>query len=135
MSIGKITQIIGAVIDVEFPSDSIPKVYNALHVTKANLTLEVQQQLGDNVVRAIAMGGSEGLQRGLEVTNTGKSITVPVGTKTLGRIMNVLGEPIDNAGAIKNLRLLNCLLYGVMIMTINCLNMPIKSFKYNCNIC
>ena len=100
MSIGKITQIIGAVIDVEFPSDSIPKVYNALHVTKANLTLEVQQQLGDNVVRAIAMGGSEGLQRGLEVTNTGKSITVPVGTKTLGRIMNVLGEPIDNAGEI-----------------------------------
>jgi len=67
MSIGKITQIIGAVIDVEFPSDAIPKVYNALHVTKANLTLEVQQQLGDNVVRAIAMGGSEGLQRGLEV--------------------------------------------------------------------
>ena len=100
MSIGKITQIIGAVIDVEFPSDSIPKVYNALHVTKANLTLEVQQQLGDNVVRTIAMGGSEGLQRGLEVTNTGKAITVPVGTKTLGRIMNVLGEPIDNAGEI-----------------------------------
>ena len=100
MSIGKITQIIGAVIDVEFPSDAIPKVYNALHVTKANLTLEVQQQLGDNVVRAIAMGGSEGLQRGLEVTNTGKAITVPVGTKTLGRIMNVLGEPIDNAGEI-----------------------------------
>ena len=67
---------------------------------EANLTLEVQQQLGDNVVRAIAMGGSEGLQRGLEVTNTGKAITVPVGTKTLGRIMNVLGEPIDNAGPI-----------------------------------
>ena len=100
MSIGKITQIIGAVIDVEFPSDSIPKIYNALHVTKANLTLEVQQQLGDNVVRAIAMGGSEGLQRGLEVTNTGKSITVPVGEKTLGRIMDVLGKPIDNAGDI-----------------------------------
>jgi len=100
MSIGKITQIIGAVIDVEFPSDSIPKIYHALHVTKANLTLEVQQQLGDNVVRTIAMGGSEGLQRGLEVTNTGKAITVPVGTKTLGRIMNVLGEPIDNAGEI-----------------------------------
>ena len=100
MSIGKITQIIGAVIDVEFPSDSIPKIYNALHVTKANLTLEVQQQLGDNVVRTIAMGGSEGLQRGLEVTDKGKAITVPVGTKTLGRIMNVLGEPIDNAGEI-----------------------------------
>ena len=100
MSIGKITQIIGAVIDVEFPSDSIPKIYNALHVTKANLTLEVQQQLGDNVVRTIAMGGSEGLQRGLEVTDKGKAITVPVGTKTLGRIMNVLGEPIDNDGEI-----------------------------------
>jgi len=100
MSTGKITQIIGAVIDVEFPSDAIPKVYNALNVTKTNLTLEVQQQLGDNVVRAIAMGGSEGLQRGLEVTDTGKAIVVPVGTKTLGRIMNVLGEPIDNAGEI-----------------------------------
>jgi F-type H+-transporting ATPase subunit beta len=100
MSIGKITQIIGAVIDVEFPSDAIPKVYNALHVTETNLTLEVQQQLGDNIVRAIAMGGSEGLKRGLEVTNTGKSITVPVGEKTLGRIMDVLGNPIDNAGDI-----------------------------------
>ena len=95
MSTGKITQIIGAVIDVEFPSDAIPKVYNALNVTKTNLTLEVQQQLGDNVVRAIAMGGSEGLQRGLEVTDTGKAIVVPVGTKTLGRIMDVLGNPID----------------------------------------
>ena len=102
MSTGKITQIIGAVIDVEFPSDAIPKVYNALNVTKTNLTLEVQQQLGDNVVRAIAMGGSEGLQRGLEVTDTGKAIVVPVGTKTLGRIMNVLGDPIDNAGDIGN---------------------------------
>ena len=100
MSTGKITQIIGAVIDVEFPSDAIPKVYNALNVTKTNLTLEVQQQLGDNVVRAIAMGGSEGLQRGLEVTDTGKAIVVPVGTKTLGRIMDVLGNPIDNAGEI-----------------------------------
>ena len=100
MSTGKITQIIGAVIDVEFPADSIPKVYDALHVTATNLTLEVQQQLGDNVVRAIAMGSSEGLKRGLDVTNTGKAIQVPVGTKTLGRIMNVLGEPIDNAGDI-----------------------------------
>lgn len=100
MSKGKITQIIGAVIDVEFPSDSIPKVYDALNVTSTNLILEVQQQLGDNVVRAIAMGSSEGLKRGLEVTNTGKAIQVPVGTKTLGRIMNVLGEPIDNAGEV-----------------------------------
>ena len=100
MSTGKITQIIGAVIDVEFPADAIPKIYHALHVTATGLTLEVQQQLGDNVVRAIAMGGSEGLKRGLEVTNTGKAITVPVGTKTLGRIMDVLGKPIDNAGDI-----------------------------------
>ena len=100
MSTGKITQIIGAVIDVEFQADSIPKVYDALIVTKTNLTLEVQQQLGDNIVRAIAMGSSEGLMRGLEVTSTGEAIKVPVGTKTLGRIMNVLGEPIDNAGDI-----------------------------------
>nr|MCH9711725.1 F0F1 ATP synthase subunit beta [Pseudomonadota bacterium] len=100
MSSGKITQIIGAVIDVEFPSDSIPNIYDALTVTETNLTLEVQQQLGDNTVRAIAMGGSEGLKRGIEVTNTGAPIQVPVGTKTLGRIMNVLGDPIDNAGEI-----------------------------------
>ena len=98
MSSGKITQIIGAVIDVEFPSDSIPNIYDALTVTETNLTLEVQQQLGANTVRAIAMGGSEGLKRGIEVTNTGSPIQVPVGTKTLGRIMNVLGDPIDNAG-------------------------------------
>ena len=100
MSKGKITQIIGAVIDVEFPADAIPKVYNALHVTATNLTLEVQQQLGDNIVRTIAMGGSEGLKRGLDVIDTGKAITVPVGVKTLGRIMDVLGKPIDNAGEI-----------------------------------
>ncbi|HAD99351.1 MAG TPA: F0F1 ATP synthase subunit beta, partial [Gammaproteobacteria bacterium] len=100
MSNGKITQIIGAVIDVEFPADSVPSIYNALIVTETSLTLEVQQQLGDNVVRAIAMGGSEGLKRGLEVSDTGVPIKVPVGTKTLGRIMNVLGEPIDNAGDI-----------------------------------
>lgn len=100
MSSGKITQIIGAVIDVEFSADSIPNIYDALIVTETGLTLEVQQQLGDNTVRAIAMGGSEGLKRGIEVTNTGAPIQVPVGTKTLGRIMNVLGEPIDNAGEI-----------------------------------
>ncbi len=100
MTTGKITQIIGAVIDVEFPADNIPKVYSALNVNATGLVLEVQQQLGDNVVRAIAMGSSEGLRRGLEVTNTEAAIKVPVGTKTLGRIMNVLGEPIDNAGAI-----------------------------------
>ncbi len=100
MSIGKITQIIGAVIDVEFSADNMPKIYDALKVLETGLTLEVQQQLGDHIVRAIAMGGSEGLKRGLEVTNTGEPIKVPVGVKTLGRIMNVLGEPIDNAGEI-----------------------------------
>ena len=100
MSNGKITQIIGAVIDVEFSENNIPSIYDALVVTETGLTLEVQQQLGDNVVRTIAMGSSEGLKRGLEVANTGAAIKVPVGTKTLGRIMNVLGEPIDNAGDI-----------------------------------
>ena len=100
MSSGKIIQIIGAVIDVEFPADSIPNIYDALIVTETGLTLEVQQQLGDNKVRAIAMGGSEGLKRSIEVTNTGAPIQVPVGVKTLGRIMNVLGKPIDNAGDI-----------------------------------
>jgi F-type H+-transporting ATPase subunit beta len=100
MSTGKITQIIGAVIDVEFTEGNIPKIYDALTVEATNLTLEVQQQLGDNTVRAIAMGGSEGLKRGLEVQNTGAAINVPVGEKTLGRIMDVLGNPIDNAGEI-----------------------------------
>ena len=98
---GKIVQIIGAVIDVEFPSDKIPRVYDALAVAGgSSLVLEVQQQLGDGVVRTIALGASEGLRRGLVVTNTGKSITVPVGQKTLGRIMDVLGNPIDEAGPI-----------------------------------
>jgi len=100
MSAGKVVSIIGAVIDVEFPRDNIPKVYDALRIESAGLTLEVQAQLGDGVVRAIAMGSSEGLKRGLEVTNTGSAITVPVGLKTLGRVMNVLGEPIDEAGPI-----------------------------------
>ena len=93
MSSGKIVQIIGAVIDVEFPRDQIPKVYDALKLDDVDLTLEVQQQLGDGVVRAIAMGPSEGLRRGLAVTGTGKGISVPVGTGTLGRIMDVLGHP------------------------------------------
>ncbi|TVQ70472.1 MAG: F0F1 ATP synthase subunit beta [Oceanospirillales bacterium] len=100
MSSGRIVQIIGAVVDVEFPRESIPKVYDALHVTKTGLTLEVQQQLGDGVVRAIAMGQTEGVSRGLEVENTGAPISVPVGTATLGRIMDVLGNPIDEAGPI-----------------------------------
>jgi len=100
MSAGKVVEIIGAVIDVEFPRDSIPKVYDALKIESAGLTLEVQAQLGDGVVRAIAMGSTEGLKRGLEVVNTGAAITVPVGQQTLGRVMNVLGEPIDEQGPI-----------------------------------
>jgi F-type H+-transporting ATPase subunit beta len=100
MSNGRIVQIIGAVIDVEFPRDSVPKVYDALTVTEKGLTLEVQQQLGDGVVRAIAMGASEGLSRGLAVENTNAPISVPVGVETLGRIMDVLGNPIDEAGPI-----------------------------------
>ena len=100
MSNGKIVQIIGAVVDVEFPQDSVPKVYDALTVQSSGLVLEVQQQLGGGVVRAIAMGASEGLRRGEEVSNTGEGIKVPVGVATLGRIMNVLGEPIDEVGPI-----------------------------------
>jgi len=100
MSAGKVVSIIGAVIDVEFPRDSIPKVYDALRIESASLTLEVQAQLGDGIVRTIAMGSSEGLKRGVEVVNTGAAISVPVGMKTLGRVMNVLGEPIDEAGPI-----------------------------------
>jgi F-type H+-transporting ATPase subunit beta len=100
MSTGTIVKIIGAVVDVEFPRNAIPKIYDALHLEDRDLTLEVQQQLGDGVVRAIAMGSSEGLKRGLAVSNTGQPIAVPVGEKTLGRIMDVLGTPIDNAGPI-----------------------------------
>ena len=100
MSTGKIVQVIGAVVDVEFAKESIPQVYDALKVDDANLTLEVQQQLGDGIVRAIAMGSSDGVKRGFEVTNTGAPISVPVGEKTLGRIMNVLGDPVDEAGPI-----------------------------------
>lgn len=100
MSQGKIVQCIGAVIDVEFSRDSLPKVYDALIMEGSELTLEVQQQLGDGVVRTIALGSSDGLRRGMMVQNTGKQITVPVGTKTLGRIMDVLGRPIDEMGDI-----------------------------------
>ena len=100
MSSGRIVQIIGAVIDVEFPRDGVPKVYDALTVDGTETTLEVQQQLGDGVVRTIAMGSTEGLKRGLNVTDSGEPIQVPVGTKTLGRIMDVLGRPIDEAGPI-----------------------------------
>ena len=100
MSTGTTVQIIGAVVDVKFPSDAIPHIYHALLIDEVNTTLEVQQQLGDGVVRTIAMGSSEGLKRGMSVSNTGEPITVPVGEKTLGRIMDVLGRPIDNAGDI-----------------------------------
>jgi F-type H+-transporting ATPase subunit beta len=100
MSSGRIVQIIGAVIDVEFPRDQVPNVYDALVVDDKGLTLEVQQQLGDGVVRAIAMGSSEGISRGLGVKNTAAPISVPVGIETLGRIMDVLGNPIDEKGPI-----------------------------------
>ena len=100
MSSGRIVQIIGAVIDVQFPRDTVPKVYDALQVEGKATTLEVQQQLGDGVVRTIAMGSTEGLSRGLNVTDTGAPISVPVGLETLGRIMDVLGNPIDERGAI-----------------------------------
>ena len=108
MSQGKIVQCIGAVVDVEFPRDQIPKVYDALvvqddstSVAEKGLTLEVQQQVGDGVVRTIAMGSSDGLRRGMAVLNSGNQITVPVGHGTLGRIMDVLGRPIDDAGEVK----------------------------------
>ena len=100
MSAGNIVEVIGAVVDVEFPRDSVPKVYDALKVNDAGLTLEVQQQLGDGIVRTIAMGSTDGLRRGLSASNTGAPISVPVGAKTLGRIMNVLGEPVDEKGSI-----------------------------------
>ena len=97
---GKIVQCIGAVVDVEFPRDQMPKIYDALKLEGTALTLEVQQQLGDGVVRTIALGSSDGLRRGLMVSNTGKPITVPVGKATLGRIMDVLGNPIDERGPV-----------------------------------
>ncbi len=100
MSQGKIVQIIGAVVDVEFPRSDVPKVYDALKVENTAITLEVQQQLGDGIVRAIALGSTDGLKRGLVATNTGRAISVPVGAGTLGRIMDVLGNPIDEAGPV-----------------------------------
>ncbi|HBN54303.1 F0F1 ATP synthase subunit beta [Stenotrophomonas sp. MYb238] len=100
MSQGKIVQIIGAVVDVEFPRSDVPKVYDALKVENTDITLEVQQQLGDGIVRAIALGSTDGLKRGLVANNTGRAISVPVGAGTLGRIMDVLGRPIDEAGPV-----------------------------------
>ena len=100
MSAGNVVEVIGAVVDVEFPRDSVPKIYDALKLDDKGLTLEVQQQLGDGIVRTIAMGTTDGVRRGETVTNTGEAIRVPVGEKTLGRIMDVLGNPVDNAGEI-----------------------------------
>ncbi|WP_140909419.1 F0F1 ATP synthase subunit beta [Cognatiluteimonas lumbrici] len=99
---GKIVQIIGAVVDVEFPRDQVPQVYDALKVRDTEITLEVQQQLGDGVVRSIALGSTDGLRRNLVAENTGRAISVPVGEGTLGRIMDVLGRPIDEAGPVKS---------------------------------
>ena len=101
-AVGKIVQCIGAVVDVEFPRNQMPKIYDALKLEGSALTLEVQQQLGDGVVRTIALGSSDGLRRGIEVKNTGAPITVPVGPATLGRIMDVLGSPIDERGPVSN---------------------------------
>jgi len=100
MSSGQIVQIIGAVIDVEFPRETVPQVYDALTVDNTEITLEVQQQLGDGIVRTIALGSTEGLKRGLNVVDTGAPVSVPVGHETLGRIMDVLGRPIDERGPI-----------------------------------
>ena len=101
METGKVVEIIGAVIDVQFPREAMPNIFDALLIEDGDLTLEVQQQIGDGIVRTIAMGTTDGLKRGLDVKNTGAPISVPVGDKTLGRIMNVLGQPVDNAGPIK----------------------------------
>jgi F-type H+-transporting ATPase subunit beta len=105
---GKIVQCIGAVIDIQFPRDNMPKIYDALKLVEdgsksfaeKDLTFEVEQQLGDGVVRTIAMGSSDGLRRGMKVTNTGSPISVPVGPATLGRVMDVLGRPIDERGPV-----------------------------------
>jgi F-type H+/Na+-transporting ATPase subunit beta len=102
MADGKIVQCIGAVVDVEFPRNAMPKVYDALKMAGSDLTLEVQQQLGDGIVRTIALGTSDGLRRGMAIQNTGKPIMVPVGKATLGRIMDVLGNPIDECGVVSH---------------------------------
>ena len=104
MNQGTIVQCIGAVVDVEFPRDQIPEIYDALKLDEIGLTLEVQQQLGDGVVRTIALGSSDGLRRGMKVDNTKAPITVPVGVETLGRIMDVLGRPIDERGPVASVK-------------------------------
>ena len=101
MSSGNVVEIIGAVVDVQFPRDKMPKVYDALTIESFGLTLEVQQQLGDGIARTIAMGSTDGLQRGAEVAGTGAPISVPVGVNTLGRIMDVLGNPVDEKGDVE----------------------------------
>ncbi len=100
MSSGDVVQVIGAVVDVKFSTDAVPKIYDALNIDNSDIVLEVQQQIGDGVVRTIALGSTDGLRRGMTVINTGEGIKVPVGQETLGRIMNVLGEPIDDSGPI-----------------------------------
>ena len=100
MSSGDVVQVIGAVVDVKFATDAVPKIYDALNIDNSNIVLEVQQQIGDGVVRTIALGSTDGLRRGMVVKNTGEGIKVPVGLETLGRIMNVLGDPIDDMGPI-----------------------------------
>ncbi|KTD66355.1 F0F1 ATP synthase subunit beta [Legionella spiritensis] len=100
MSVGTVVEVIGAVVDVEFPRENVPKINDALNLVDGNLVFEVQQQLGDGVVRTIAMGSTDGLKRGVQAKNTGKPIQVPVGKKTLGRIMDVLGRPVDEKGDI-----------------------------------
>lgn len=103
MSLGTVVEVIGAVVDVEFPRDNVPKINDALKLVDSdlNLVFEVQQQLGDGVVRTIAMGTTEGLRRGVKAENTGEPIRVPVGKSTLGRIMNVLGHPVDGGAPIE----------------------------------
>ena len=100
MSSGDVVQVIGAVVDVKFATDAVPKIYDALNIDDSDIVLEVQQQIGDGVVRTIALGTTDGLRRGMQVSNTGEGIKVPVGLATLGRIMNVLGDPIDERGPI-----------------------------------
>ena len=102
MADGKIVQCIGAVVDVEFPRNAMPKVFDALKMAGSELTLEVQQQLGDGIVRTIALGSSDGLRRGMTIKNTGQPIMVPTGKATLGRIMDVLGNPIDECGPVSH---------------------------------
>lgn len=103
-NIGTVVQIIGAVLDIRFPADSLPKLLNAIEIDNngSRLVVEVAQHIGDDVVRCIAMGSTDGLVRGMKAVDTGKSITVPVGNETLGRIFNLLGEPVDNLPAPEN---------------------------------